>query len=252
MADEKTKRDNINSLCQKYFTPELCKEKITESPRTLELNLFEQMKKYGCKIAEKYSALTFEDKEEIIDDAIFSCIKSWREECPRKGNFTGYYYTVLKRELVKNNIAQGKKNESEVSIYNENENGKSSAECLEDKTENQKYPELEAVVEQLDKLESFYQKWCVGEEKKRAHKKNKNTIDCLSALLTFEMREEFLKYGRILKIEYDRSYSFLNKQILNMSQNLSKEKIGSLYGLKRDRASHILADFKKEFTTQVL
>ncbi len=252
MADENKEEDNINSLCQKYFTPQLCAVPVTESKRSLEMKLFKQMQMYGNTIASKYQKLTFEDKEEAIFGAINDCWITWKKNSPANGNFTGYYSITLKHRLDNSNIFQGDKNTIEVSIDKEDDNGNHFEDCLADDTENQKHPELEAVVEQLDKLESFYQKWCVGEEKKGAHKKNKNTIDCLSALLTFEMREEFLKYGRILKIEYDRSYSFLNKQILNMSQNLSKEKIGSLFGLTKTRVSHIRDDFFDELKKQVL
>ena len=252
MADGKKEEDNINSLCQKYFTPQLCAVPVTESKRSLEMKLFKQMQMYGNTMASKYQKLTFEDKEEAIFGAINDCWIMWKKNSPANGKFTGYYSITLKHRLDNSNIFQGDKNTIEVSIDKEDDNGNHFEDCLADDTENHKHPELEAVVEQLDEIEVFFQKWCNGEEKKGAHKKDSNTISCLSALLTHEMREDFLKWGKILKLEYGRSYSFLNKQILNMNQKINKEKIGALYGLKKDRVSHILSDFLNELKNQEL
>lgn len=98
MEENGKKKDGINVLCKKYFTPELCGEPVTESKRTLEWKIYKQMLKYGQKLSNGYSALTDMDSEDAIIKAISSCFEIWKKAPPEKG-YTAYYATALKNEF---------------------------------------------------------------------------------------------------------------------------------------------------------
>lgn len=248
MSMTEKKQDNINSLCKKYFKPELCNEPVTETKESLFNKLLIQLKKYGYKVGKNYSALLLDDIEEIIDDTIFNCFQNWKEN--PTDNYTAFYSVSLKHDFEKANIKAKCKKEKEVSIDNLNNDNKTFEETITDDCQGNKHPELEPVIDQLDQLDIYFQKWCDGTLKKGSHKKDETTKRFLSALLTFEMRDDFLKYEKIIKEEYNKTYSFMNKQILNMSKRLSKADIAELYGLSDSRGSHIFRDFKKSIQIQ--
>ena len=111
MSDNTEKEDNINSLCKKYFTPELCDEPVTETKHTLELKLWTQLEKYGHKVAQNYSALSSCDREDVIIFTIGECFKNWKKAAPDS------LYTVYFGRSLKNNFAkQNKKVQKEIEI----------------------------------------------------------------------------------------------------------------------------------------
>ena len=248
MSMTEKKEDNINSLCKKYFTPELCDEPVTETKETLFNKLLLQLKKYGYKVGKNYSALVQDDIEEILDERIFKFYKKCKEN--QKDNYTAFYKILLEEKFTKANIKAGIKKEKEVSIDNLNNDNNSFEEIIADDRQENKHPELETVIAQLDQLDIYFQKWCDGTLKKGGHKKDETTKKFLSELLTFEMRDAFLKYEKIIKEEYNKTYSFMNKQILNMSIRLSKAYIAELNGLSDTRGSHIFGDFQKAIQEQ--
>ncbi|MBP5602413.1 MAG: hypothetical protein J6X78_06770 [Treponema sp.] len=241
----KTEMDDINSLCKKYFTPQLCDEIITESERSLFIKLYTQLQKYAYKISKNYSSLIYDDIEDVIQNTITECFAKWREE--PKTNYTDYFSISIKHAFDKANIDAKRKKDNERSMDDTiSDDNKTLEQSIADEKQNKKYPELNSIVERLDKLDSFFTKWSNGKYKKRAHKKDESTINCLSALLTYEMKDDFIQWGLIIKQEYKRNYSFVDKRILNMEKSLSKAGIAALYGLSATRASHILSDFLDE------
>ena len=77
-SDEK--EENINSLCKKYFTPELCSESITESKIALKGKIWTQLVKYGTWICRKnFVKLTEEMISEKIIDIILLCWPKWKK-----------------------------------------------------------------------------------------------------------------------------------------------------------------------------
>ena len=92
------KEDNINSLCKKYFTPELCDEHVTESKHTLRNKLWEQLYKYGLVVFNKKFTISDEVTKEqicynVIEDAIVKCFEKFSEE--PKDNYKAYYATII-------------------------------------------------------------------------------------------------------------------------------------------------------------
>lgn len=120
MADsDKKNEDNINSLCKKYFTPELCAEPVTESKITLRNNIVSQLIKFSKYLwgktdynkldlpvfyiesadGKKVKALNA-TLEEAIGDAIGSCFKKWKEQSPN-APYTAYYKQAFLNALNK-------------------------------------------------------------------------------------------------------------------------------------------------------
>ena len=243
MNKSKKEKDDINSLCKRYFVPELCDESAGESDRSLFIELYEQLIQYGRKVSINYSAINSCDIEDIIQDAISECVIKWRQE-PTE-NYKAYYSIAIRHAFDNANIKSGKIKKNEISLDNVSTN-ESYEHAIVDENQNKKHPELEPIIQRLDTLDSFYKKWCAG-DLKGVNKKKQTTIDYLSARLTLEMREDFLHWGEIIKNEYNRTYSFLNKQILNMSNNLDREDIAVLFGLSESRGTHIYSSFKEDF-----
>ena len=113
---ENVKEDNINSLCKKYFTPELCEDCITESKSTLERKLWVQMEKYGKKLSGEYSSITAEDCEDILIQTISECFKNWKNSAPSK-SYTAYYATALSNNFRNENKKSEKKRIKEISLF---------------------------------------------------------------------------------------------------------------------------------------
>ena len=99
MSEEKLKEDNINSLCKKYFTPELCDEPVTESTRTLEFKLYTQLKKYVIYLKKKYQNLTTEDFEDISIDVIIKCFDIWKRD-KKDRSYSSYFAQSFKYAAV--------------------------------------------------------------------------------------------------------------------------------------------------------
>lgn len=245
MSDTALKEDNINSLCKKYYTPELCKEPVTETKRTLELKLWTQLEKYGHKVSQNYSALTSEDCEDVIIYTIGECFKNWKDAIP-KATYSAYYSGALTNNFTKKNAEVQKRNNDEVSLQKQTSQKDTKLtlgdklENIQDKNKKENEQALNVIVEQLDVIEKAFS------DRVQKGREDKNTANCRAALLTLELKEDFLKWGYIIKGEYGRNYSFIDKRILKMSDKLNKNKVAALFGINPTRATHILQDFLKE------
>ena len=114
--------DNINSLCKKYFTPELCAEPVTESKTTLERKLWIQLQKLGTTISRKYSSVGADDREDIILNTISECFKNWRKSC-LTFVYSAYFSSAVKRGLLKAKAKHGQQQATEISLDTETDSG---------------------------------------------------------------------------------------------------------------------------------
>lgn len=114
------KEDNIDSLCKKYFTPELCDEPVTESKMALQNKICQQMIILGRSVWKKKNYKELENLDMVSDptekedngymissameDAIYEAIansfNTWKKELPRV-SYTAYFRGVLKTEFIK-------------------------------------------------------------------------------------------------------------------------------------------------------
>ena len=219
MPDEKKETDNINSLCKKYFTPELCDEPVLESKRSLELKLYRQMKNYGKKISASYMALSNEDKEEIIDDALINCFTAWKKSIPEK--FTSFYFTTLKHAFINKNIKEGKKKEKECSINEENENGESLEATLADESENVK---VDKNIEKEENREIIFHILRIVEDAYRL-KMAENSKIWLSPALTQKLYDSLTSFIKSYGDLYLKRFTFIDQSILNTGKKTTMKEI---------------------------
>ncbi len=127
-------KDDINSLCKKYFTPDSCKEGVTESKATLERKLWVQLEKYGKKISGDYSSIKEEDCEDILIQTISECFKNWKRSVPNT-SYTAYYAAALSNNFSNENKKAKKRNENEISFSApiEGDGNKTIGDTIEDK-----------------------------------------------------------------------------------------------------------------------
>ena len=96
---ENVKEDNINSLCKKYFTPELCKEAVMESKPTLKRKLQEQLYRYGLAVVSRKFTIADKDTKEqfffdVVEDSIEKFFKKG-EERAISSTYTSYFSAIL-------------------------------------------------------------------------------------------------------------------------------------------------------------
>ncbi len=243
------KEDNINSLCKKYFTPELCDESVTESKRTLELKLWTQLEMYGNKIAGNYSKLGQEDCEDAIILAIGECFKNWREKEPQVA-YSVYYAAAVRRNFIHANEERQERVAKEVSLQenilnNPDRTVGDNVEDVHEQNKNEIDAALSCIVERLDKIEEFF---C---EEKNNSRESESTINCLSAFLTLEFAEDFSKWGSVIREEYGRNYSFMNKQVFGMRKVVNKKKLAELFGKPETAASRKFNGFLNKIKQSV-
>lgn len=96
---ENVKEDNINSLCKKYFTPELCKEAVMESKLTLKRKLQEQLYRYGLAVINRKFTIQDKDtKEQFCFDVVEDSIEKFFEKGDAKSishTYTSYFSVIL-------------------------------------------------------------------------------------------------------------------------------------------------------------
>ena len=251
MADETKKEDDINSLYKKYFTPELCDEQITNSKLTLKHKLQEQLYNYGKKIVNKnFETLDIERREDAVIDSIEKCFAKWTEN-PHDFTHPKAYFSRVINDFAKRQKKKQKSEPSSLNISIGEDDNDVLLDLQEDKTSGIEYTiavdgELDSVVKRLDCLEKGYVSW--------GKRKDANTRLCLSAILTFELSDDFFRWGTILSDDFKRNYSFVNSAVLKLlrqsgkkSKNMTQAKlIEVLYGMSATRASHIRSDFEKK------
>ena len=226
MTAENEKADNINSLCKKYFTPELCDEPVTESKATLERKLWVQLEKYAHKVARNYFSLTTDDCEDIFIETISESIKNWNKAAP-KTTYTAYYTTALKNNLVKANNNAKQKEIKEISIDKPIPNKSSS---------NKKKETLNEIFK--DYAPSSEDLYILGTIAKQKFKfidkifRMKKRDVWWKALLTWYFYDDLHKYFELLDEPFNR-YSFIDCDVYNSTVGEELKDIAQY--LKKDK-----------------
>lgn len=100
-----TEGERINSLCKKYFTPELCETSVTESKATLKGKIYTQLLAFGDYLGRGKSKslvdkIDFELISELVVQVIESCWENWSKK-PRELNYTQYFAQSMRNALLK-------------------------------------------------------------------------------------------------------------------------------------------------------
>ena len=225
--------DKIAILYKKYFTPELCKEPVTESKQTLKYELLKQLYKYGFVVFNK--KITLEDpdiKEQIcsnvVADAIENCFNKWNEK--PADNCKAYFSKVIwnlgireKKELQKKTLS--------IDIPLKNEEGDEEVSLIDSQPIDKFEYSKNTYTENLDKeiaVDRIFEK-----EKKylmfinKCYKLKKRS-DFLKAMITQELYQDLHDYfdSKVTEDSIER-YAFIDETVYNWDHAPSAKEIAS-------------------------
>ena len=248
--------DNINSLCKKYFTTELCDEPVTETKRALELKLWTQLEKYGHKIARNYSALTSHDADDVVIFTIGECFKNWREKALQNSTYTAYYATALKNNFARENEEAGKKNSREISlstpVKGKNDKGETTQNEPADTVEDKAMP-MDSALALADDIE---QKFKFIEKVFRLKKRD----FWWNSLITWYFYDDLHKFFSLSNVAITR-FSFIDAKLYNSSIKENQKDIAKYLGKDEGQLSRAtdkflalcmenMSDFKDDYKLQ--
>jgi len=228
--------DNIDSLCKKYFTPELCAEPVLESKRTLEMKIWTQMEKYGKKLGKDYFALSEDDLEDVVLSTISACIQNWKLNLPSSA-YKSYYAVALKNNFANANKKARQKNDMEISM----------ATPLKDKKDGS-HKTLEDIVEYpQDKLsDNGYSKSEGGEYAVKFINKifrMKKRADWWKSLVTAVFYELLHRYFALSEDETPDMYSFIDKTVYDLPSKPTQKEIANILGKDEGQLSRATDKF---------
>lgn len=240
MADNVEKNgDNINSLCKKYFTPELCDEPVLESKLTLKRKILEQLVRYG-----DFLLKTANDKDkseqkgtdlcEVVIDTIDKCWEKW-EEGSIKTSYSAYFRTAV----IQNRLSELKKKENRVKssdlpahVYNED----NESDSLQDSTEDKRILRPEQRFE--SKLTS--QKFLLTVDKVFRLKKRS---EWLKSILTCELYTGLHAYYDLFSEEKIEKLSFVDLEVYNLREKPKQKQVANFLGKDAGQLNKALNNF---------
>lgn len=216
------KNDNINSLCKKYFTPELCDETITDSEDTLKKNIMTQLYKYGlwC-FNERITQLGEREKKtspliyrpDLKDDSIIDAIeiildKGFKKEI--KGFYSSYFKKVLFDKFYKKLQLKAESDSSFDEPLNEDD----SISTLHDFHADRKYLPIDRKHESSCSVSDILK----TVEKAYRIKQQKKYKEWLSPGLTVKLFEGLKLFCNTYGEEGLQKYTFADSSIYNLDE----------------------------------
>lgn len=240
MVEKNEKEENINSLCKKYFTPELCDEPVTETKRALEFKLYVQFKRYGRKMSEDYSQLIKDSNggeiEGFIYEAIARCFSKWKKS-PLKNDsaYRSYFASTMEKIFIRENKNIEKIRKTEISLeasQNGDEKEYSRKDNLEDSSE-VSAEELISTEEEIKMRLRFIDK-CFR-AKKRA--------DWWKGIVTGYLYEDLHIFFSHYPSEPMQRYSFIDVEIYNWENAPTQKQVAQFLGKDEGQVSRALTAF---------
>lgn len=238
---ETVKDDDINSLCKKYFTPELCDEPVTESKAKLKNNLLVQLVKYGDSIVNKViikdrKNLKIEDFCLVVINTIEACMKKWAEgmECTA---YSAYFYSAVKRNCINKlktkefqTIEYGTKLDATIDGKTDSP---SIGDFIKDNSKNYSHTDL------TDNTLAAEKRWEIIDRCFRARQR----ADWWKSILTGYFYEDLHKYANFsVDIDLNR-YSFIDKTVYAWEEAPSQKKVAQYLGKDEGQLSKALKVF---------
>lgn len=215
MVEKNEKKENINSLCKKYFTPELCDEPVTETKRALEFKLYKQLVMYGRKIIGIYSYNKQYDIEDILQETVIACFEQWKTVSLEK--YASYYGKAIKNNFIRKNKQKDKRDNKEI-----------SSNILKDSDE-----ELISTEEEIKMRLRFIDK-CFR-AKKRA--------DWWKGIVTGYLYEDLHTFFSHYPSEPMQRYSFIDVEIYNWENAPTQKQVAQFLGKDEGQVSRALTAF---------
>ena len=234
--------ESINSLCKKYFTPELCEKPITESKIALKNKILSKLLEYGENICHKYfPKMDFDLVCEKILDVIESCWENWSSEKKDK-NYSSFFYISVRNKILsfkdsKNEILNTRAMSLDESI--DDDEKMSAHETVGDeryatKNENERKDQLEDVENYLKAVDSWF--------------KIRKREDWNKILVTAILYDGLHKYFDYYPNKNISRFSFIVESIYNLPEEPSNKDLAKI--LQKDEGQ--LSKAKKRFREDIL
>lgn len=230
MVEKNEKEENINSLCKKYFTPELCDEPVTETKRALEFKLYKQLERYGKKMSETYSYIKQYDIEDIVQETVITCFKRWKTDAPE--NYASYYRRVIKNNFIRKNEQNAKRDNKEISSNTPKGNDEDS-DILEDDIQSPDYIKSPFYDKEIKMRLRFIDK-CFR-AKKRA--------DWWKGIVTGYLYDDLHIFFSHYSSEPMQRYSFIDVEIYNWENTPTQKQVAQFLGKDEGQVSRALTAF---------
>ena len=232
----------INSLCKKYFTPELCEKPVTESKIALKNKIFARLLEYGDNICyKKFPKLSIDIVSNRILDVIESCFTNWGSE-KKERNYSSYFFTSIKNELV--NFIKSKKESVNVNVYEldkpiGNNEDMFLHEIIEDENAN-----LQNIIEREENLKNVENYLKAVDSWFKIRKREDWNRILVTAILYDGLRQYFDYYPS----KTISRFSFIVESIYNLPEEPSNKDLAKI--LQKDEGQ--LSKAKKRFREDIL
>jgi hypothetical protein len=239
MAEKENKEDNINTLCKKCFTPELCNEEIKESKDTLKKKIMAQLYMFGkwC-FNQRIMSLSDEEKKksplvnrpDLTDDSIIDAIEiilKKGENKEIKGGYSSYFKAVIFDRFYKKQLLKDENHFSFDEPLNSNESSSEDVVTLHDFIEDKKYMPID------NKYESSYSVFDILQVVENAYrnKQRKKYKAWLSPVLTRELFEGLKHFCNCYGEEKIQKYTFADQSIYNLDKKPTRKSIAESFNV---------------------
>jgi len=237
------KEENINSLCKKYFTPELCDEPVTESKMSLKGKIYAQLLKYGDWICDtNFSNYGGSDTLcEIVIDIIEKCWENWEKES--RNSYSAYFAISVKRKI--NYILeskQGQINSKAASLDTPIGTDESSTllDKIEDKMSMENDEEKKDIArENMKKVEDYLKavdSWF----------KIRTRQDWNKSFVTAELYAGLHQYFDYYPNKKIIRFSFIDEKIYNLPQEPMNKELAIIIGKSETQLTHKRKEFREQ------
>ena len=230
MVEKNEKEGNINSLCKKYFTPELCDEPVTETKQALEFKLYKQLVMYGRKIIGIYSYNKQYDIEDILQETVIACFEQWKTVSLEK--YASYYGKAIKNNFIRKNKQNDKRDNKEISSNTPKGNDEDS-DILEDDIQSPDYIKSPFYDKEIKMRLRFIDK-CFRARKRAGWWKG---------IVTGYLYEDLHTFFSHYPSEPMQRYSFIDVEIYNWENAPTQKQVAQFLGKDEGQVSRALTAF---------
>ena len=223
MTGKDNKEDNINSLCKKYFTPELCDEPVNESKKTLKGKILTELINYGDYIVKKKFETRNIDFSIVVIDTIEKCWEKWEA-----GKMTGQFYSTYFASSIKSNCVTElkKKENSNLSANNTYNRKEDEPKSIYETTEDERYLSPDIYVEKKNLIFTVL-RIVENAYRNKERKKHKTWLSPVITLALFDALQKVCNsYGENLL----QRYSFADPSIYKLDEKPTRKAIAKSLG----------------------
>lgn len=227
-----SKKENINSLCKKYFTPELCDEPVAESKMALKGKIYTQLLKFGDGICNKFYSSKGGSELfcEIVIKTIEKCWENWEKES--LDSYSAYFAISVKNNV--NSFLKSNKEQINLKAISLD----SSSRTDEKTTENDE-EKKEIAQEYMKKVEDYL-------KSVDAWFKIRTRQDWNKSLVTAELYEGLHQYFEYYQNKKITRFNFIDEKIYNLPQEPMNKELAIIIGKSETQLTHKRKEFREQ------